>query len=323
VFCSIATLSHRQQALACLDAIHRHLPEAGCALLLLLPPGAPAPALPPSIQLLRVEDCAEAAQLQAMQAQYTVAELCFALKPYLLAALLARGATQAHYLDADCMAYGSLAPLLAQLATGDLLLTPHGLSPIPDDGMTPRPLTLLRAGVFNAGYLGVRNTPQGLAFVAWLSAMTLKFARNAPAEGMCGDQRWLDLAPVLFPGTAICRHPGANVAYWNLHERQLTVDAQGGFQANGEPLLFFHFSGYELRRPEQLSRHQNRHTVQPGAPLQRLLQDYRSHLPLAAMSSQTGHANAGKAPGWFVALKAAIKAAIKAVFHLNPAETKQ
>ncbi len=45
-----------------------------------------------------------------------------------------------------------------------------------------------------------------------------------------------------------------NVAYWNLGPRRLTASG-GGYLVNGEPLTFFHFSGYDPRRPWLLSRH--------------------------------------------------------------------
>jgi hypothetical protein len=241
-FCSIASFSHYQQALTSLLSLRDQHPNAVLSLLAidLLPP------LPDGIRALSLADCIPAAVLSAMRRRYSLAELCFAAKPFLLARILDETVDQAHYIDSDCLAFARFDPMVQQLANADLLLTPHSLSPIPDDGMTPRPLTLLRSGVFNGGYLGVRNTVQGKAFLAWFSSMTQQYAYNAPKEGMCGDQRWLDLVPVLFPGTVICRHPGANVAYWNLHERRLQVHHSGQLTVNDEPLLFFHFSGFDI-----------------------------------------------------------------------------
>jgi hypothetical protein len=48
-------------------------------------------------------------------------------------------------------------------------------------------------------------TPEGQRFAQWHGEMTHRHARNAPDEGMCFDQRWLDLVPALFAGAAICR----------------------------------------------------------------------------------------------------------------------
>jgi len=286
-FCSIASSSHYRQGLASLLSLREQHPHATLSLLGIdsLPPP------PEDIRVLSLEDCIPASVLSSMQARYSVAELCFAAKPFLLARVLDETVDQAHYVDGDCLAFAGFDPIVQQLAKADLLLTPHSLSPVPDDDLTPRPLTLLRGGVFNGGYLGVRNTVQGKAFLAWLSSMTRQYAYNAPKEGMCGDQRWLDLVPVLFPGAAICRHPGANVAYWNLHERHLQRDNSGRFTINDEPLLFFHFSGFDVTQPAELSRYQNRHEVSADSPLAALLEIYCHQLsrqPHPASSPKPG-----------------------------------
>ncbi|HNY13775.1 MAG TPA: glycosyl transferase, partial [Candidatus Wallbacteria bacterium] len=115
--------------------------------------------------------------------------------------------------------------------------------------------------------VGVRNCPEGQRFAAWWQAQLLYFARNDPASGQCGDQRWLDLVPVLFPQMGIVRHHGANVAYWNLPERQLQRSTAGEWCcANGDPLLFFHFSGFNPRQPQQLSHFQNRFPPRNSSP---------------------------------------------------------
>ena len=275
-FCSIATSSHLHQAQLCLDSLRRHHPEASLTLLLILQ-GEKPPEPAPGIRYLPIEDCVPAAQLASMTSRYNVAELCFAAKPYLIRHLLA-GARQVHYLDGDCFAYAALRPLAEALDGGDVLLTPHSLTPIPDDGLRPRPLTILRAGAFNAGYIGVRDSEQGRRFLDWLAAMTFAYGHNDPKAGMCGDQKWLDLAPALFEGAVICRYPGANVGYWNLHERPLELDEEGRLLAGGRPLLFFHFSGYEPGQPRQLSRYQDRTPLLADSPLEALLREYGAQL---------------------------------------------
>ncbi|MGH8460789.1 MAG: hypothetical protein ACRESS_04220 [Stenotrophobium sp.] len=278
-FCSIATPSHVPQAVACLQSIHRYHEDARYFLLLVNAEGQQVSSLPDTTEALSIEDCVGADDLRMMRKRYSITELCFAVKPFLIATLLEAGMDQVHYLDSDCLAFNCMTPLVLDLANADLLLTPHCLSPVPEDGQSPSALTLLKAGTFNAGYISVRRTGQGADFVAWLSSMTIRYAKNAPKEGMCGDQRWLDLTPALFPGMAICRHPGANVAYWNLHERKVLRDSEGHFRVNDQALIFFHFSGHVATHPTQLSKHQNRHPLIPGSHLHELVEFYRSHLP--------------------------------------------
>src|SRR5271169_519006 len=62
------------------------------------------------------------------------------------------------YFDPDVCVYDSLAPLFELLAECSILLTPHTIRPI-EDGMRPNERDFLRAGVFNLGFLGLRNCP--------------------------------------------------------------------------------------------------------------------------------------------------------------------
>jgi hypothetical protein len=78
------------------------------------------------------------------------------------------------------------------------------------------------------------------------------------AAGLHTDQRWLDLAPAMFPDVSIQRGAGYNVAYWNIAHRTLSRGADGNMLVNGEPLRFFHFSGYDPLRVNELSKFQNR-----------------------------------------------------------------
>ena len=65
-----------------------------------------------------------------------------------------------------------------------------------------------------------------------------------------------------------------NVAYWNLHERELTRDATGRWFVNDQPLRFFHFSGFNPREPHLLSKHQTRTRLSDHPELARLCADF-------------------------------------------------
>ena len=61
----------------------------------------------------------------------------------------------------------------------------------------------------------------------------------------------MNLAPVFFDGVHVLHHPGCNVAYWNLHERSLTVTGESYRVNEVAPLVFFHFSAYDPRQPDR------------------------------------------------------------------------
>src|SRR4029077_68525 len=89
----------------------------------------------------------------------------------------------------------------------------------------------------------------------------------------------MNFAPAFLRDVEVLRDPGYNFAYWNLPHRRLAPDGDGWRGLSDEtgepgvPLRFFHFSGYDFRRPDRISKFQNRFTFadRPDiAPLFRL-----------------------------------------------------
>src|SRR6202011_462567 len=87
----------------------------------------------------------------------------------------------------------------------------------------------------------------------------------------------MDFAPGLVHDLHVLRDPGYNVAYWNLPTRAVRRAGEG-YTADGGPLRFFHFSGYDPERPDELSRHQNRIRLSEEPALRELCDSYRAAL---------------------------------------------
>jgi hypothetical protein len=219
------------------------------------------------------QELVAAERLAGMRARYSDAELCFALKPLLLCKMLDSGCASAIYLDTDVFVYAGLTPVFEALAGNSIALTPHITEPLPDDDRLPRDLTILRAGAFNLGFIGVRNTPEARRFLDWWAARESRYGYVDPVRGWGGDQKWCDMVPALFDNVAILKNPGYNVAYWNLPSRRLSR-VQGEWFAGGEPLVFFHFSGFDPGRPGVLSRFQDRIDPLDDPFLSQLLADH-------------------------------------------------
>jgi glycosyltransferase involved in cell wall biosynthesis len=84
----------------------------------------------------------------------------------------------------------------------------------------------------------------------------------------------------MYGSVAIERDPGWNVAYWNLNHRHV-AQSDGTFSVNGQPLLFFHFSGF-APGARILSKHQNRFTIEGVPPAVRaLMEEYATDLQRA------------------------------------------
>lgn len=208
--------------------------------------------------------------------RYSGFEVCCALKPYFAAHLFAEGDfAKLVYLDTDILLTSDLEPVFKGLDQYEILLSPHLLScsTSPREDWDGNEEKVRIAGTFNMGFFAVRRSEGADRFLHWWRERTFFACAKAPQRGIFDDQRWVDLAPALFPSLGIFRHPGCNVAHWNLHERTLSEE-DGKILANGEPLLFFHFSGWNPNDPLQLSRHSAKWRISENTVLANLVLDY-------------------------------------------------
>ena len=190
--------------------------------------------------------------------KYSILEASTAVKPYFLRHLFADySIKKLLYLDPDIQIFGLLDELSAALDDSNVVLIPHLTTPIPPDGASPTDHDILQAGSYNLGFLGLRDGETSRALLDWWSDKLYHQCIIAFEKNLFVDQRWMDLVPGLFSGVRIWRDPGYNIAYWNLHERQVTAEGET-VSVNGRPLRFFHFSGYHPDEPRKISKHQNR-----------------------------------------------------------------
>ena len=186
---------------------------------------------------------------------YDVMEFATAVKPFALKHFL-KDATCVLYLDPDIEVYAPLDPLVEATQRAAISLTPHCLQPIERDGCQPSEAGIMMAGVYNLGYVGVAKGAE--TFLDWWSSRLRRDAISDPGNHLFTDQRWIDLCIPLFR-PHIESSPSYNVAYWNLDQRPIRRES-GTYWVNDEPLRFFHFSGYDPKRPHWVSKHQ------PSAP---------------------------------------------------------
>jgi glycosyltransferase involved in cell wall biosynthesis/SAM-dependent methyltransferase len=191
------------------------------------------------------------AELHRMAMIYDVLEIATAVKPWFLRRLL-QDDLDVTYLDPDIRVYAPLDHVSELAREHSIVLVPHMMEPIPRDGRVPSEETILAAGVFNLGFIGVGRRAE--PFLDWWSE---RLARDCFLDfdaGQFVDQRWIDLVPGIFEHV-ILRDRGADVAHWNVFARDLRRTDEG-WQVDGEPLRFYHFTGFDPHRPWLLSRHQ-------------------------------------------------------------------
>jgi glycosyltransferase involved in cell wall biosynthesis len=217
----------------------------------------------------------EIERFEGMAAMYDVTELATAVKPWLLEQLLREGdGTPVAYFDPDIRFFAPVDEIEQLARQHDLVLTPHITAPVPDDGKQPGELDLMASGVYNLGFVAMAPSARIQTLLEWWQRRLRYDCVIDHALGYFVDQRWFDLVPNTFAGTAIVREPGMNMAYWNLHERELSRAADGSWSVNGEPLRFFHFSGFNPNEPHLLSKHQTRTLLSEKPPLARLCAEF-------------------------------------------------
>jgi glycosyltransferase involved in cell wall biosynthesis len=269
--CTIVSRNYLSHARILASSFLEHEPNGRFYVLVVdrLLPGA---SLPEGVVVLGPDDL-ELPYLWEMCFKYDVTELCTAVKPTLLKRLFERGERRVAYFDPDIWIGRPMSELRAALGEDRILLTPHLLTPIPQDGRLPSEADILVAGAYNLGFIALGSGPQTDAYLDWWESRLRDGCRVDPARGLMVDQRWVDLVPTLFPGTDVLRDVTYNVAYWNLHEREVTR-AGDRFLVQGRPLAFFHFSGFDPLNPLAFSRHQTRFRGLESTPLGELLEAY-------------------------------------------------
>lgn len=218
--------------------------------------------------------------LYDMAARYTVMELNTAIKPFCFQYLFThRKALSAIYLDPDIYIVSELLDLVEVLhkKSVDIVLTPHSTSPL-DDGKNPDDHQLMRAGAYNLGFCAVKNTRNSRNFLDWWSRNLEAHCIVDVANGIFVDQKFCDLVPSYFENVLIFRHPGYNVAYWNLLGREFSSTPDGAISVNRKPLRFFHFSGIVPGDESIFSKHQDRYTPKSLGAAKSLFAEYHREL---------------------------------------------
>lgn len=246
LFTSI-TANYLPKARVLAESARRHAPGAKFHVVL-------ADDLPPGFDLAKEPFdsiiSAESLPLQNPRAwfySHTVVELCTAVKGLGVEAIFDRfGAEKVFYFDPDMVIFGRFDELCAALDSASVVLTPHQTEPEQTvDAIMDNEIASLNYGVFNLGFLGVRNDAEGRRFSRWWRDRLLDWCHDDLPRGIFTDQKWVNLAPCFFDNIRVLRSPAFNVATWNITTRKATGSMADGVLINGEPLGFYHFSGFD------------------------------------------------------------------------------
>jgi len=179
--------------------------------------------------------------------EHRLVELCTAVKGFGFQEIFRRhNPEKLIYLDPDIAVMSRMDSITATLDKASILLTPHQTEPDTElRAIADNEICSLKHGVYNLGFVAVRNSTEGRRFVDWWANRLEHFCFDDIPNGLFTDQRWCDLAPAFFDELMILREPIYNVCTWNLTQRRVTGTVPDGLLINGQPLCFYHFSGFD------------------------------------------------------------------------------
>lgn len=236
------------------------------------------PTTHPGHRLLSAHELMPREQLEDLAFKYNITEYCTAIKPILFKTLFTDPEVDiVYYLDPDTHIYQRLDPITADSPDKTLYLAPHLIDVrLADDHPYPE-YHHLWEGIFNLGFCAIRRTGATARLLNWWDARLREYCYADHVDGLHTDQKWMDYAPVFFHDELkVVRHYGVNTAHWNLSERPLSL-RDGTYRAGPDPLLFFHFSGFDFRG-EALTKHApvERQRSYTSEALLRLAGEYRA-----------------------------------------------
>ena len=197
----------------------------------------------PSVQPFSLREVEESfPELPAIKSSRGPYEYIATVKPFLLRAVMEKlpeGALLT-YLDADLYFFDDPRVIEEEIGNGALLLTPHGFP----EHLKSRE----QNGVFNAGFLAVKNTEEGRRAIRWWCDRCVEWCYDRVEAGRSSNQKYLDEFPKLFTNVRIAHHPGLNLAPWNIDTHAYSWNGDR-LLVDQRPLIFYHFHGLKRLAP--------------------------------------------------------------------------
>lgn len=199
----------------------------------------------PAVRAMHLTDFENAnPELLTVKPQRTALEYYFTCTPFLPRFVLNRNPEMEMitYLDADLYFFDDPRPLFEELGTGSIGIVPQRYPPASQADSA-------QFGLFNVAWVTFRRDAVGLACLRWWGERCIEWCHLRSEDGKFGDQKYLDDWPARFSGVVVLIHKGADVARWNVANCNLTQGEDRQIYVDGQPLIFYHFSGLtQIRR---------------------------------------------------------------------------
>lgn len=140
------------------------------------------------------------------------------------------------YLDGDLYFFRSPEVLYDELRNASVAIIPHRY---------PQRLEkrLMKFGVYNVGWVGIRRDDDGYAVAAWWRQKCIEWCHDYVDGDRFADQRYLDSFPTMSSKVKIIGNLGANLAPWNIGNYRVDFRGNDVLLDEVTSLIFFHFQG--------------------------------------------------------------------------------
>ncbi len=247
VYCTVLSRQRLYQAIALISSMHENI---GNFLLYTLCVDDNVFELLRKMKLKGVEtvraDALILPRLSEFKDKYRLNEFCWMLKPVFLDHLFTVNPAleRITYIDADLFFWSDPSVIFTAQPQSPVLLSGCEVKmPFYPRSLVARLQEMM--GRYNSGFISFQNAPEGRLCLNWWKDRCLESCVDKPWDGECGDQKYLDEFPALFPGVSEIATPGVNIGHWNnahcdfyLHKRRIYI--------GGSRLICYHFSGFRI-----------------------------------------------------------------------------
>jgi len=193
----------------------------------------------PQVSLIPLQEI-ETLELLAVKSERGRGEYCWTITPFTFTAVFKRqpDIERVTYVDADLYFFRNPQILLKEFNESgrDILITEHGYAPEYDQ-------TLLY-GRFCVQFLTAKNNINSLNIIFWWQKKCLDWCYGKLEDGKFGDQKYLDIWPVLFPQNIwILQQKENTLAPWNINHFSKYL----GSTLNP---VFYHFHSLRIVNPK-------------------------------------------------------------------------
>ncbi|MBN2909553.1 hypothetical protein JQC72_08435 [Polycladomyces sp. WAk] len=271
IFCTVTTLNRIHMAMAMARSAKEHHPDARVAVCIV---EEQVPLAAQNFQhfdhIVLAKDLGHPDFYRHMF-KYQLNEGVWSLKPRMFQYLLRTFPEDSKfvYLDTDTKVYSPFHEVTTLLDQNPIVLTPHFTQP-----SVKFELMQFQFGLYNTGFLALKRCGETNRFLHWWAERLDQLCFMDWDNGLHGDQKWLDHAPIFFE-VHILKHPGYNVAWWNLYYRNVDITKNGQYRVNDQPLRFYHFCGYTYSPYHEVIKNE---VPDPRHPIYTLVNQYSREL---------------------------------------------